>query len=692
MDGKQYRCVLCNRKAPPDERRPASTFLVILRKHFSLNVEETDVLCNKCRHKCRKVKDSVTRESVLPRIAPQEETEDPTFASPKQKRSKHAFPSPPSVPLPIPSSSQSHGYCFVCKKPGPKLVAVSHHVRLLVFIRREIIIPSGARCCVRHLENGKMVDDAMQQIRTNESTMLNKTFILSLIKDLREKAFQQSRLDFDDESCMDDDEYRVLTGFSRREFHDIVSSVTSINSTRNRSKRTCIAILLMKLRSALSNKLLAVLFHMTKFQVRRAIVSARTSLMRDFVPHNLGFNHITREEVIQNHTRQLARNLMTEDVTSNPAILVLDGTYIYIQKSSNFAFARRSYSMHKHRPLVKPMMVVTTTGYIVSVLGPYLADSKNNDASILRHMIYHNAEELRNWLQEEDVFVVDRGFRDAQDVLEDVGIKLEMPAFMKRGEKQLSTIDSNLSRVVTKVRWVVEACNGRLKQWQYLSKTLPNSQIPFIGDYVRIVAALCNKYRPPISRSSEEDEQVAAKMLHLSQRANTLQERVEGEGLDRRGMRWSKVDVENVAPDFPCYDESELRQLTLGVYQLRMALSYAQEHTDADGGFEILINDEIPGLLCAKIQSRHISAKQYRCWVSFGDGVVDGWFCKCKAGTRVVGMCGHVTSVIWYLSFGRYQNSLKGARNWTASLEDASDIPAIIDESDSDEDEGCVEE
>lgn len=173
--------------------------------------------------------------------------------------------------------------------------------------------------------------------------------------------------------------------------------------------------------------------------------------MRDFVPHNLGFNHITREEVIQNHTRQLARNLMTVDVTSNPAILVLDGTYVYIQKSSNFAFARRSYSIHKHRPLVKPMMVVTTTGYIVSVLGPYLADSKNNDASILKHMIYHNAEELRNWLQEEDVFVVDRGFRDAQDVLEDVGIKLEMPAFMKRGDKQLSTLDSNLSRVVTKV-------------------------------------------------------------------------------------------------------------------------------------------------------------------------------------------------------------------------------------------------
>lgn len=128
------------------------------------------------------------------------------------------------------------------------------------------------------------------------------------------------------------------------------------------------------------------------------------------------------------------------------------------------------------------------------------------------------------------------------------------------------------------------------------------------------------------------------------------------------------------------------------VYQLRMAQSNAQEHTDADGGFEILISDEITGLLCAKIQSRHIPAKQYRCWVSFGDRVEDGWFCKCKAGTSVVGMCGHVTNIIRYLSFGRHQDSMKGVLNWTAPLEDASDIPAIIDEYDIDEDDNCVEE
>lgn len=33
---------------------------------------------------------------------------------------------------------------------------------------------------------------------------------------------------------------------------------------------------------------------------------------------------------------------------------------------------------------------VTTIGYIVSVLGPYLADSKNIDANILKYMIRSN--------------------------------------------------------------------------------------------------------------------------------------------------------------------------------------------------------------------------------------------------------------------------------------------------------------
>ena len=186
-------------------------------------------------------------------------------------------------------------------------------------------------------------------------------------------------------------------------------------------------------------------------QIRRAIASARTALMSSFVPQYLGFGHVSKREVIKNHTRPLAKELFADDITQDPAILVLDGTYIYIQKSAIFSFQRRSFSMHKHRPLVKPMMIVSTTGYIVTVLSPYLADTKNNDAKILNHIVATNAEDMKQWVTENDVFVVDRGFRDSSEVLSDLGVKMEMPAFLSKGSKQHSTEESNSSRLVTKV-------------------------------------------------------------------------------------------------------------------------------------------------------------------------------------------------------------------------------------------------
>lgn len=128
---------------------------------------------------------------------------------------------------------------------------------------------------------------------------------------------------------------------------------------------------------------------------------------------------------------------------------------------------------------------------------------------------------------------------------------------------------------------------------------------------------------------------MVAKILHLSRNDNSLQTRVEEEGLNGRAMRWMKVDADDVAPEFPRYDETELRELTFGIYQLRMARSYTQEHIDVDGKFEISVSDDIPGILSTKIQNRHVSAKQYKCWISYVEGVINGWYCRCKADSRV---------------------------------------------------------
>ena len=78
------------------------------------------------------------------------------------------------------------------------------------------------------------------------------------------------------------------------------------------------------------------------------------------------------------------------------------------------------------------MMIVSTTGYIITVLGPYQTVAKNNDSSILNHSIQSNIEYINRWIKEEDIFVVDIGFRDSESLLQDFGIT--MPAFLQKGQ------------------------------------------------------------------------------------------------------------------------------------------------------------------------------------------------------------------------------------------------------------------
>lgn len=113
-----------------------------------------------------------------------------------------------------------------------------------------------------------------------------------------------------------------------------------------------------------------------------------------------------------------------------------------------------------------------------------------------------------------------------------------------------------MSRLVTKIRWVVESSNARIKRWRYLDRTLPTNQIPFVGDYVRIVCALSNKFFPPLSRSHsiDEDEADAAKMLYLSKQVNNLQQFIEVNGLHRRPTQWQPVPECGIQ-NFPTMDE-----------------------------------------------------------------------------------------------------------------------------------------
>lgn len=61
------------------------------------------------------------------------------------------------------------------------------------------------------------------------------------------------------------------------------------------------------------------------------------------------------------------------------------------------------------------------------------------------------------------------------------------------------------------------------------------------------------------------------------------------------------------------------------------------------------MHKEEDGLLRIRMQSRHTSSKTYQLWIKYEDGDIIAWYCKCRAGARVVGMCAHTASIVGIL-------------------------------------------
>ena len=181
---------------------------------------------------------------------------------------------------------------------------------------------------------------------------------------MQEEIITRPPVDFDNPSSFTTHDYQALTGLSLEQFNDLCNCIpkSSLYNTSNRTSRMAIGAILMKLRLGLSHEILAVLLGLSDCKtVSNVLQSARVALMKHFVPHNLGFEHISRRTLIDQRTRPLAQILLADN-NNDKAILVLDTTYIYVQKSTNNKLQRKLYSVHKKRSLVKMMMVVSTNG------------------------------------------------------------------------------------------------------------------------------------------------------------------------------------------------------------------------------------------------------------------------------------------------------------------------------------------
>ncbi|CAF2141157.1 unnamed protein product [Rotaria magnacalcarata] len=429
----------------------------------------------------------------------------------------------------------------------------------------------------------------------------------------------------------------------------------TLRSSSNRTSRNALAIFWIKIKTNLSFRQIGSLFNISgnsdtrRLRVADAFDSVRELFIKYFVSKHLGIGHITIDDA------KIHNTAYSKEFFGNEPTLIWDGTYFFIGKSSSHSVNRSTYGGQKKRHYVKFMSIVHPDDYVSDVIGPF--QGTLNDASIAEEILATN-NALATWLGSNGHIIVDRGFRDVIETFQDLGYETHMPSFLKKGEKQHSTIDMNNSRMCTEIRWSVEAFHGRLKKWRIFQDKIHNSLIPKLKDIVRIVSATLNRYRAGvfIDPNSSYHQKLAQVMRTRLMHRNVLQQRVEMGTISTRS-RWKKT-IEDVDFDFSELSFDDLCFLFLGTYKIKLARTYVEEHLDQEGDYTVELDANTDNILRCTIQSRHSSAVKYKSWIQYslsGDPII-AWYCTCPGGAVTIGACAHIVSIVWYLSYARHHH------------------------------------
>lgn len=194
------------------------------------------------------------------------------------------------------------------------------------------------------------------------------------------------------------------------------------------------------------------------------------------------------------------------------------------------------------------------------MLGP----ANLNDAEILRTLL-QGPNSFCKLLKENDILVLDRGFRDVKDELELKKIRVLMPA-LKEKCKQLTTKESNESRYVTKICWAVEAVHGIIKQkYRLLDYKLDNKMLPKIGTYFRIASFLNNQFGKRLQSDAEFSSEIVERMRVTKIVEYTLAAEAEEKGWLRKKLVFQNISSEDILdfPEMTLTDNSVHRNLSI---------------------------------------------------------------------------------------------------------------------------------
>jgi hypothetical protein len=107
--------------------------------------------------------------------------------------------------------------CFVCQNELGLLEVISDAERKMIFMKRDIFIPAGNRCCKVHLYDDHLSLEALLQVTAVEFdvALLDTNAVTELLNDCHKTIQGMKTFDFDDPTSFSSKSYYNLTGLDR---------------------------------------------------------------------------------------------------------------------------------------------------------------------------------------------------------------------------------------------------------------------------------------------------------------------------------------------------------------------------------------------------------------------------------------------------------------------------------------------
>lgn len=229
---------------------------------------------------------------------------------------------------------ETESKCFIEGCQGQERNRVPLSTRKMMLQTYNYYIPQNNRLCNYHKAN-----DSWQFLSGALDNYLN-AFTASHIQDMLslKNPTQYIFIDFNNLNDLSDELVHFWIGLNKDQFNSLFNEVSQFHNIPR--GHTTLGVYLMKLRKGDSNERISTMFQIPRSSLESLLGKARDILTEFFVPHHLGFNHINRQQIIIK-TLIIPKGLFGYYEGEERPVVILDGTYCYVQKSSNYLYQKK---------------------------------------------------------------------------------------------------------------------------------------------------------------------------------------------------------------------------------------------------------------------------------------------------------------------------------------------------------------